>query len=204
MIGVIDYGLGNLARVTNVLESLGEQCVVSSNLSVLQKADGYILPGVGAAGEGMKNLRQKGLNIFVKQEIAKGKSLLGICLGMQLLFEKSEEGNVGCLDILSGKVKKLQTSFKIPQIGWNQIMINKKNLGIMKNVQENIYVYFVNSYVCVPLENAIITATTEYGQMFCSAVQKGNVYGTQFHPEKSGMVGTQIIKNFISIVEQKL
>jgi glutamine amidotransferase len=203
MITIIDYGIGNLASVKNALDKLGVKNVISSNPKTIKQAKALILPGVGAASEGMNNLRLTGLDKVIIMEINKGKPVLGICLGMQLLFEKSEEGNVDCLGILKGKVRKFEKEKKVPQIGWNNMKMEQNhNVAIeqlFKNIANNSYFYFVNSYYCIPEDETIIAGETEYGEKFASVIIKDNIVTTQFHPEKSGKVGFQFIKNFMEI-----
>lgn len=195
MIVIIDYSLGNLASITNALNKLGIQSRISGSPAVIKKAEALILPGVGAAGEGMKNLKKKGLDKIILQEIEKGKPLLGICLGMQLLFEKSEEGGVSCLGVFKGMVKKFKKKRKIPQIGWNNVLFTGKQ-KLFQGIPDKSFFYFVNSYYCLPGDKSIITGTTEYGERFASIITKGNITGMQFHPEKSGSIGLQLLKNF--------
>ena len=195
MIVIIDYGVGNLASVKNALDKLGAKSVISSDPEVIKKAKALILPGVGAAGQGMKNLKEKGLDKVVINEIKKGKPFLGICLGMQLLFEKSEEGNVKCLGILNGSVKKFRKMRKVPQIGWNQIDMKQKSV-LFKDLKDRSYFYFVNSFYCLPKDKKVIAGLTDYGETFASIVVKDNVMGVQFHPEKSGPVGFKLLENF--------
>lgn len=199
MIIIIDYGLGNLGSVKNALDKIGVDSQISRSASDIEKADGLILPGVGAAGEGMKNLKSYKLDTIVAQEVAKGKPILGICLGMQLLMSTSEEGNVDCLNIVKGKVKKFIIPFKVPQIGWN-VVNSKKNKKIFVGIPENSYFYFVHSYYCLPANAKTIIGKTTYEIQFCSVMQKDNVYGVQFHPEKSGSNGLLLLKNFANIV----
>lgn len=196
MITVIDYGLGNLASVANALRKLGITSKVSSNIDVLKKAKAFILPGVGAAGEGMKNLKKRKLDTLILDQVKNGKPILGICLGMQLFMSFSEEGNVDCLNLIEGTVKKFNTKLKIPQIGWNNVRIMNHELGIMNNIPNNSYFYFVNSYYCSPPDQSLVAASTEYGKEFTSVIVKNNIIGMQFHPEKSGDVGLQLLKNF--------
>lgn len=196
MIVIIDYEIGNLGSVINALDKLGVKSKISNNPNEIRKADSLILPGVGAAGQGMKNLEQKGLDKVIVEEIKRGKPFLGICLGMQLLFEKSEEGNVKCLGILKGSVKKFKKMRKIPQIGWNQIDI-KKDSKLLKDIKDKSYFYFVNSFYCTPEDKQVITGSTNYGEIFASIVEKENVVGVQFHPEKSGPVGFKLLENFV-------
>lgn len=209
MIAVIDYGVGNLASVANTLKNLGMQATISSDREILQKADALILPGVGAAGEGMKNLSTRNLSNIIVNEIQRGKPFLGICLGMQLLFEKSEEGNVRCLGILKGSVVRYQKERKVPQIGWNRVSIQKsqpkadrpldekfKSDQLFNGIPENSYFYFVNSYYCDPFDKGIVVGTTEYGEEFASVVVYKNITATQFHPEKSGKEGAKLLGNW--------
>ncbi|MCJ7740127.1 imidazole glycerol phosphate synthase subunit HisH [Candidatus Microgenomates bacterium] len=192
MIAIIDYGLGNLASVSNAFTKLGIPTEISSDPLVLTKTKALIFPGVGAAGEGMKNLAKKGLTKVIQEEVKRGKPVLGICLGMQLLFDKSEEGNVNCLGLLKGQVKKFRKERKIPQIGWNQVTMKK----LFFNIPDKSFFYFVNSYYCLPAEKSIIVGETDYGEKFASIIVQNNIIATQFHPEKSGKVGFQLLKNW--------
>ncbi|OGE19320.1 imidazole glycerol phosphate synthase, glutamine amidotransferase subunit [Candidatus Daviesbacteria bacterium RIFCSPLOWO2_02_FULL_41_8] len=201
MIVIIDYGVGNLASVKNALDKLGAESKISSDPLVIKKAKALILPGVGAAGQGMKNLKKSGLDKVLVGEIKKGKPFLGICLGMQLLFEKSEEGNVNCLGIFKGQVKKFKKMRKIPQIGWNQVKLQVQNskckVQNLQGVPNNSFFYFVNSYYCLPEDKDTIIGLTDYGEEFASIVVKKNIIGVQFHPEKSGQVGFKLLENFV-------
>lgn len=195
MITIIDYGLGNLASIANALSKLEIPYEISSDIDMLKNAKALILPGVGAAGQGMENLKKRNLDKVIIREIQNGKPFLGICLGMQLLFEQSEEGNVSCLGIFGGVVKKFQKERKIPQIGWNNIEIQKlKNL--FEGIPDKSYFYFINSYYCEPRDQSIILGKTTYGESFASIVVKNNIIGVQFHPEKSGEVGFTLLNNF--------
>ncbi len=198
MITIIDYGLGNLGSVKNALDRVGVGSMVSSSISDIERADGLILPGVGAAGEGMKNLKSRKLDRLIKKEIFNGKPLLSICLGMQLMFSLSEEGNVNCLNIVEGNVRKFNTKLKVPQIGWNQVKV--KDSPLFNNIQNSSYFYFVHSYYCDPLDKAVITGETDYQNKFCSSFERGKLFGVQFHPEKSGENSLQLLKNFTDIV----
>jgi len=195
MITIIDYGLGNLGSVANVLSKLSIPYQISAEIEAIQQASVLILPGVGAAGEGMKNLKRKGLDKLILEQVKKGTPILGICLGMQLLLSASDEGNVACLNLVKGRVKKFVTNLKVPQIGWNEVQAKPKS-KLLNGLNKNTYFYFVNSYYC-DLENKdVITGVTSYGQDFCSVLEIKNIYGVQFHPEKSGKMGLKLIKNF--------
>lgn len=196
MIVVIDYGIGNTGSVINALNKIGISNQISSDPTVIKKSKILILPGVGAAGKGMENLKKKKLDKIIIDEIKRGKPFLGICLGMQLLFDESEEGNVKCLGIFKGKVKKFKEMKKIPQIGWNNVDLDK-TAKIFKEISNKSYFYFVNSYYCAPENKSFVVGTSEYGEKFASAVEKDNVVGVQFHPEKSGKTGFNFINNFI-------
>jgi len=199
MITVIDYGLGNLASVANALEKLEIPYEISSNVYVLKNAKAFILPGVGAAGQGMKNLKAKGIDNVLINQAKNGTPILGICLGMQLLFSSSEEGNVECLELVKGKVKKFNSTLKVPQIGWNQVEKSEET-RLLKSIKNNSYLYFVNSYYCDPENKDISKGKTDYDLKFCSVLEKDNIYGVQFHPEKSGDVGLQLLKNFWEVI----
>lgn len=195
MITVIDYGLGNLASVANALNKLEIPFEISGDIGAVKKAKVLILPGVGAAGQGMKNLKSRKLDKMIIEQANNGTPLLGICLGMQLLFTASEEGDVTGLGLIKGNVKKFTTDLKIPAIGWNQVK-SKNNSALLKGIKNKSYFYFVNSYYCVPQNEKIIKGITDYGENFCSVLEEGNLYGVQFHPEKSGKVGLHLLKNF--------
>jgi len=199
MITIIDYGLGNLGSVKNALDKLGVISLVSSSEADVRNASGLILPGVGAAGEGMKNLKSRKLDTCIKEEAGKGKPILGICLGMQLLMSKSEEGNVDCLNSIEGQVKKFDIKLKVPQIGWNTVR-TKKGVKLFAGITQNSYFYFVHSYYCFSVNKNTGIGETEYGAKFCSAFQSDNIFGVQFHPEKSGDNGLFLLKNFNEIV----
>lgn len=198
MIVIIDYGLGNLGSVKNALDKLGIDSMVSKSVDEIKKADGLILPGVGFASEGMKNLRMRRLDDLIRRQIEMKKPLLGICLGMQLLFSSSEEGNVKCLNVIEGRVKKFESDLKVPQIGWNQMRQTSSKL--FSGIKTDNYFYFVHSYYCQPKDKQVEIGITDYGITFCSAFEKQNVFGVQFHPEKSGENGLRLLNNFKDIV----
>ncbi len=200
MITIIDYGEGNLGSVEKALLHVGADAIISSSPDDLRRADAVILPGVGSFDDCIKGLRNRGLEEPIKQVVAEGKPFLGICLGMQLLFASSEEGTLPGLSILPGKVVRFRHELKIPQIGWNQIS-KKAPAPHLEGVPDGSWVYFVHSYYAEPEDDDIIATTTDYGIEFCSAVWRGNVFATQYHPEKSQAVGLQILDNFRKIAE---
>ena len=203
MIVIIDYGLGNLGSVKNTLNKLGVDSMISKSIDDIEKADALILPGVGSAKQGMENLKTQCLDKVLINEIKKGKPFLGICLGMQLLFSESEEGNVKCLNVINGKVKKFNSELKVPQIGWNEVRIKSLELrvkNLFKNVLDKSSFYFVNSFYCLPDDKSVIVGETEYGINYCSILIKNNITATQFHPEKSGQIGQRFIKNWIKLI----
>ncbi|MBQ4105257.1 MAG: imidazole glycerol phosphate synthase subunit HisH [Clostridia bacterium] len=206
MIGIIDYGVGNLFSLKSSFEAIGEEVFVSGDKNELAKADGLILPGVGAFEDAANKLRQSGLDEFVKEEADKGTPLMGICLGMQILFEKSfEYGEHQGLGLLKGHVVPMEGSLpkelKIPHIGWNSLHITSTDCELLRNINEGDCVYFVHSFYAQGCEDSLI-ATAEYGKELTAAVAKGNVYGCQFHPEKSGSVGLRILSTFSEISKQ--
>lgn len=200
MIAIIDYGVGNLFSVEKAIIASGGRAVVTSDAKEIKSADKLVLPGVGAFGDCMKNLVNTGLVDIIKEEISNRKPMLGICVGLQLLFEESEESpGVAGLSVLKGRVKKIDSKgLKLPHIGWNSLNIAdvKSDIDIFKDLGENSYVYFVHSFYAEASES-IISATTEYGEEITAAVAKENIVATQFHPEKSGDVGLKILKNFV-------
>lgn len=199
MIAIIDYGVGNLFSLSSSLRAVGAGVVVTDDREILKKADRLILPGVGAFADAAAKLRAGGLDGFVREQAASGKPLLGICLGMQLLFEKSYEfGEHQGLGLIPGEIVPMQgtipADLKIPQIGWNRLQLKGKNL-LFQHIQDGDYVYFVHSYYASGCDPYVI-ATTDYGIEMTAAAAHGNVYGCQFHPEKSGPVGLKILAAF--------
>lgn len=199
MIAVIDYGVGNLFSLVSSLNAVGAECTVTSDPELIRRAEKIILPGVGAFEDAKRKLAEAGLDRVVIEEAAKGKRILGICLGMQMLFERSfEYGEHEGLGLLSGSVVamegRLPKELKIPHIGWNSLNI-KSNHPIFKYTAEGDYVYFVHSYYAEGCEDSLL-ATTEYGREMTAAVALDNVTGTQFHPEKSGEAGLNILRAF--------
>lgn len=197
MIAVVDYGLGNLASVRNAFRCIDIEVEVTRDAATIARADGIVIPGVGAASAGMERLHGYGLDTVILEAAHSGKPLLGLCLGMQLLFDRSEEGDTACLGLLAGTVHRLQHAEKIPHIGWNKV---EGDQGPMwEGLSPNPYCYFVHSYICQPDDPRVASGYTSYGDCFCSAVCHGSLWGTQFHPERSGRVGLQIIRNFSRI-----
>ncbi len=203
MIGIIDYGVGNLFSLKSSFEAIGEEVFVSGDTTELSRADGLILPGVGAFADAAQKLRDSGLDKFVRESAKNGTPLMGICLGMQLLFEKSfEYGEHEGLGLLKGQVVpmngSLPSDLKIPHIGWNGLNITDNTCPLFRNIKDGDCVYFVHSFYAEGCEDSL-AATTEYGKELTAAVAKGNVYGCQFHPEKSGTVGLEILRTFSNI-----
>ena len=202
-IAVVDYGMGNLMSVSKAFASVFPDVRITDSKRVIDSADAVVLPGVGAFEDAVKNLDQRGVTKTLKANIACGKPFFGICLGLQLLFTKSEEnGNFRGFDIIKGTVRKFPKTveLKIPQIGWNKIFIKQKS-PVLKGVKEGSFVYFVHSYFGEPADKSIICTETVYGVKFASSVCFGNVFASQFHPEKSQRVGLNILKNFAGLIK---
>lgn len=210
MIAIIDYGVGNLFSLNSSLKYIGAEAEISNDVAKIQAADRIILPGVGAFADAARKLEKSGMGALLKEEAFKGKPIMGICLGMQLLFEKSfEYGEHDGLGLLNGKVVPIPDTFesddetekkltlKIPHIGWNQLSFTRK-CELFKYVEEGSSVYFVHSYYVDGCDDSLV-ATTEYGRSLTAAVVKDNIMGCQFHPEKSGSVGLNILKAFCEI-----
>ena len=201
MIAIIDYDAGNLKSVEKALQYLGEECIVTRDKEKLLKADKIILPGVGAFGDAMEKLHKFGLVDVIHKLVKENKPFLGICLGLQLMFESSEEGpGVKGLGLLPGKIVKFpeKEGFKIPHMGWNSIDV-KEGSRLFKGVSNNSYVYFVHSYYLQAENENDVAATTEYITHVHASVEHDNVFACQFHPEKSGDVGLRILKNFCEL-----
>ena len=203
MIAIIDYGVGNLFSLASSFAFIGEEAVVTASEAEIARADRLILPGVGAFEDAAKKLRASGLDRVILREVQNGKPLLGICLGMQLLFEKSYEyGEHEGLGLIQGSVKPIrdviQEDLKVPHIGWNSLRFGKEKSPLFRYLKEGDFVYFVHSYYGADCDGSVI-ATTEYGATLTAAVANQNVYGTQFHPEKSGSVGLSILRAFCEL-----
>lgn len=205
MIAIVDYGVGNIFSLYSSFKAIGEDVVLTGDKEKIKKSNKIILPGVGAFADAKKKLDESGLSEVVKEEAKNGKNILGICLGMQLMFDKSYEyGECDGLGMISGEVKPIQTvipdNYKVPHIGWNGLVFpkNKEKNELFKYINEKDCVYFVHSYAAFSCESSLI-ASTEYGEYLTAAVNKENVYATQFHPEKSGEVGLKILKAFCEL-----
>ena len=206
MLAIIDYGVGNLFSLRSSFAAIGESAVVTGDPGIIRLADRILLPGVGAFADAAEKLRASGLADVVVSEAGKGKPLLGVCLGMQLLFEESEESEgVKGLSVFKGKIKRIPNGegLKIPHMGWNSLELRDKS-GIFKGISDKPYVYFVHSYYLDAEDKSIVSAQTEYGVKIDAAVSSGNVFATQFHPEKSGDVGLQILRNFVEMSENNV
>ena len=202
-IAIVDYGAGNLMSVHNSLDFLGYENKIAASSEVIEQAAGVILPGVGAFPDAMDALHASGLTDAVL-EAAKTKPFLGICLGMQMLFEESDEVRP-CkgLGLLPGRIERIRTSLKLPQIGWNALDILRPN-AMTEGEQQGDYVYFVHSFMAVPAEEGDLAAVTDYGARVPAMVARGNLFGCQFHPEKSGKVGLAMLKNFVKLTEVEM
>ncbi|MGQ9462159.1 MAG: imidazole glycerol phosphate synthase subunit HisH [Candidatus Fervidibacter sp.] len=201
LVVVVDYGVGNLRNVTKALEFLGCEAKLTSDPDEVVKAKKLVLPGVGAFGAGMENLKRLNLIEPIKDAVKRGTPLLGICLGLQLLFEESEEkGQHEGLKLVRGKVVRFPEidGVRVPHMGWNSICIRKCE-PLFVGVPDGSTVYFVHSYFPVPEDELVVAATTEHGVEFVSAIAVDNIFGTQFHPEKSSQVGLQILRNFVNL-----
>jgi glutamine amidotransferase len=198
MIALLDYGIGNLRSVEKALETVGARVQLTDKPELIRQADQIVLPGVGAFGDGMAGLRQRGLVEVIRETAARGIPILGICLGMQLLFETSEElGKHPGLGLLSGSVCRFpENGLKIPQTGWNQLDLETPN-PLLHGIHSGDYAYFNHSYFCRPTSQSLLLVSTEYGLRYASVVGSANLYGVQFHPEKSQAVGLQILRNFV-------
>ncbi|MDO8580168.1 MAG: imidazole glycerol phosphate synthase subunit HisH [Candidatus Omnitrophota bacterium] len=197
MIAIIDYGMGNLRSVQKALEKVGGQAMVTQNPQDLTNAQGIVLPGVGAMRPAMGQLNALGFTTAIKKNVEAGKPFLGICLGCQLLFETSDEGGkVQGLGLLKGEVKRFP-SLKIPQIGWNQLNVQQTDCPLLTKMKTPSFVYFCHSYYVKPNDANVVAATTDYGIEYASLVWQKNIFGVQFHPEKSQTIGLNLLKNFL-------
>ncbi|MFN3926070.1 MAG: imidazole glycerol phosphate synthase subunit HisH [Pseudanabaenaceae cyanobacterium] len=202
-IAVIDYDCGNLHSVCKGIEAVGGRAIITHERRQILTADGIVLPGVGAFDPAVHKLRQAGLDMVIKEAIAQGQPLLGICLGLQVLFESSAEGQTAGLGIVAGRVERLRTEpdVAIPHMGWNQLAFTQVNCPLWQGLASGAWVYFVHSYYGQPRDPAVVSAVTTYGsQTVPVAIAKNKVMAVQFHPEKSGQNGLQILANFIQLL----
>lgn len=201
MIAIVDYGAGNLKSVKCAMDRLGQDAVVTSGAAEIACASGVILPGVGAFARAMDNLRESGLIDAMKNAAASGKPFMGICLGYQLLFSESDEhGKHEGLDIIKGSVRHFAVGLKVPQMGWNQVR-QERQTPLLEGVADESFFYFAHSYFVDPTDQAVVIGSTDYGGRYASAIQEGNVYGLQFHPEKSAQSGLKILENFCNLAK---
>jgi glutamine amidotransferase len=196
MIAVLDYGAGNLRSVAKALEAVGAAPILTDDPRAVAEVDGLVVPGQGSAVDAMRNLERLGLVEPLKRYVASGRPFLGVCLGQQIVFESSEEGaGVTCLGLIPGTVRRLPGGQKVPQIGWNTVRIRTPH-PLLEGVPDESYFYFVHSYYVDPVDPADVVGETDYGVTFASIVGRGNVFATQFHPEKSAGIGLRIYRNF--------
>ena len=207
MIGIIDYNAGNITSVERALKKLGIEYIRSKKPADLANCQKLLFPGVGDAAYAMKQLKETGFDTFIKESAKKGIPLFGICLGSQIIFEKSEEGNVDCLGLIKGSIKHFYTinkdlkkeDLKVPHMGWNNLKRKNGSSPLLEGIPESSDFYFVHSYVICPSDEKVIKATADYGIEVPSLIQKDNIFASQFHPEKSGEVGLKMLENFCNL-----
>ncbi|AIF42317.1 imidazole glycerol phosphate synthase subunit HisH [Virgibacillus sp. SK37] len=200
MIAIVDYGAGNIKSLQFALNKLDMRTCVTTDATEIRNSDAIILPGVGAFKDAINTLQQSGLATTLKEEVSNGKHLLGICLGMQLFYENSyEDGVWGGLGLLEGNVKKMDETVKVPHMGWNTLT-KHRNSPLLKDTEEEEYVYFVHSYAVKDYQQNTLVSSTNYGGIVPAIVQQDNVIGMQFHPEKSGEAGVQLLRNFKELI----
>ena len=202
MIAVIDYGAGNIHSIEKALETVGATVQVTDDPLVVAAAQAVVLPGVGSGGAAMARMTARGLDDAIRSATQQGKPFLGICLGMQLLADHHAEGEVGGLRLFRGEVRRIPHGPKIPHMGWNQIIPQRSDLPIFAGIPSDAYFYFAHSYYVEPQDQSGVAAVTDYGSPYCSVIVTEQVWGTQFHPEKSGDVGLQLLKNFVKWVNE--
>lgn len=202
MIAIIDYGAGNIRSIEKALEHVGGIVQVTDEPDVVNKAQAIVLPGVGSGGAAMSRMTQCGLDDAIHMATQQGKPFLGICLGMQLLADHHAEGEVDGLSLFHGEVRRIPIGPKIPHMGWNQVKPQHTALAIFEDIPPDAYFYFAHSYYVEPQDSQGVAAVTDYGSSFCSVIVTERVWGTQFHPEKSGSVGLQLLSNFLKWIRR--
>jgi imidazole glycerol-phosphate synthase subunit HisH len=202
MIAIIDYGAGNIRSIEKALEYVGAQVQVTADPAVVATAHAVVLPGVGSGGAAMARMTEQGLDDAIRQATQQGKPFLGICLGMQLLADHHAEGEVDGLGLFRGEVRRIPHGRKIPHMGWNSVTSLHEKLPIFSEIAPNTYFYFAHSYYVEPQDQQGVAAVTDYGSPYCSVIVSEHVWGTQFHPEKSGAAGLQLLRNFVKWVKQ--
>ena len=201
MIAIIDYGAGNIRSIEKALEYVGAQVQVTGDPVVVANAHAIVLPGVGSGGAAMARMTERGLDEAIRQATQQGKPFLGICLGMQLLADHHEEGEVDGLGLFRGEVRRIPHGPKIPHMGWNTVTSLREGLPIFADIPPNAYFYFAHSYYVEPQDRQGVAAVTDYGSPYCSVIVGEHIWGTQFHPEKSGAAGLQLLRNFMKWVK---
>ncbi len=202
MIAIIDYGAGNIRSIEKALEHVGASVQVTDEPGTVNQAQAIVLPGVGSGGSAMARMTERGLDDAIRKATQQGKPFLGICLGMQLLADHHAEGEVDGLSLFSGEVRRIPHGPKIPHMGWNQVKPQHTALAIFEDIPQDAYFYFAHSYYVEPQDSQGVAAFTEYGSPFCSVIVTERVWGTQFHPEKSGSVGLQLLNNFLKWIRE--
>ena len=202
MIAIIDYGAGNIRSIEKALEHVGAIVQVTDEPDIVNKAQAIVLPGVGSGGAAMSRMTERGLDDAIRKATQQGKPFLGICLGMQLLADHHAEGEVDGLSLFPGEVRRIPHGPKIPHMGWNQVKPQYTALDIFNNIPQDAYFYFAHSYYVEPQDSQGVAAVTDYGSPFCSVIVTERVWGTQFHPEKSGSVGLQLLQNFLKWIRE--
>ncbi len=200
MIAIIDYGAGNIRSIEKALEHIGAVVQVTDEPEVVNKAQAVVLPGVGSGGAAMARMKERSLDDSIRQATQQGKPFLGICLGMQLLADHHAEGEVDGLGLFAGEVRRIPHGPKIPHMGWNQVRPLHSGLAIFEGIPQDAHFYFAHSYYVEPQEKQGVAAVTDYGSPFCSVIVTERVWGTQFHPEKSGSIGLHLLSNFLKWV----
>ena len=198
---VIDYGSGNLRSVAKALETVGVSPIVTGDANQIASADAVVLPGVGSGPAAMDALRQRDLVEPIRECVTSGRPFLGVCLGLQLLLDRTEEGNADCLGSVAGRVKRLPDGLKVPHMGWNSVRFKQEH-PVFEGIPQDSHFYFVHSYYAAPDDDTWVAGTTDYGVSFCSIYARDNVVATQFHPEKSGRMGLRINQNFVTLAGQ--